>query len=539
MDSCKCPITNEIFRDPVMGDDGHTYERKAITEWLKKNGTSPITREPMDINSLKTNYAIKKVIQELKSTFPSQQEHCQFQLDVDIRKTRTRPLFQGFGKSIYEVEWINRNGPPIILLRIDGAKANREASFYVQLSCHPHIVRTFGLVQSNPGSFMLLQECAPHGDLSELLRENGFKPIERVLRKIFLQVCDAMICLADNGIIHGDLACRNVLVFRFNPIEPNGNLVKLTDFGLTRGSTIYSMVDSPSMTTMTTIPIRYVAPEILRSPDKANYSEKSDVYSMGVLMWEACSYGELPYSSLSNDSDVRQRKLNDERLPQPSQCSHQLWRIINECFQQESSERPTFENLKDLLSTLHSESTNRVKRQQPVINEITCKYCQQLCSTNELDHHEENCDQHPHRKQGTIFHTRSLPKQRTDNIDPTSSIHIYLGSDSFISGITQQSTNPPPIQPSDLPSPYYSTRHSPNPPPQPSDPPTRHNSTRYSPNPPPQSSDLPTYYYSNRPSQNPPPQPSDPPTRHNSTRYSPNPPPQSSDPPTYYYSDRL
>ncbi|CAF0803669.1 unnamed protein product [Adineta steineri] len=388
MDSCKCPITDEIFEDPVIGDDGHTYERKAITQWLKKNETSPMTREPMDINSLKTNYAIKKVIQELKSTFPSQQEHYQFQLDVDIRKTRTRPLFQGFGKSIYEVEWINRNGPPIILLKIDGAKANREASFYVKLSCHPYIVKTFGLVQCNPGSFMLLQECAPHGDLSELLRENGFKPIELVLRKIFLQICDAMICLADNGIIHGDLACRNVLVFQFNPIEPNGNLVKLTDFGLTRGSTIYSMVDSPSMTTMTIIPIRYVAPEILRNPDKSNYSEKSDVYSMGVLMWEACSYGELPYSSLSNDSDVRQRKLNNERLPQPSQCSHQLWRIINECFQQESSERPTFEKLKDLLLTLHSESTNRMKRQQPVINEIPCKYCQQLCSTNELDHHE-------------------------------------------------------------------------------------------------------------------------------------------------------
>ncbi|CAF1521000.1 unnamed protein product, partial [Adineta steineri] len=29
-----------------------------------------------------------------------------------------------------------------------------------------------------------------------------------------------------------------------------------------------------------------------------------------------------------------------------------------------------------------------MKRQQPVINEIPCKYCQQLCSTNELDHHE-------------------------------------------------------------------------------------------------------------------------------------------------------
>ena len=350
MESCRCPITDEIFEDPVVGDDGHTYERKAIIDWLTKNATSPITREPMNINSLRTNYTVKKMIEELRSREQSLQIQYQFQLDVDIRKTRPRPIFQSFGKSIYEVEWINRNGPQIILLKIDGAKAKREASFYVQLSCHPHIVRTFGLVQSNPDSVMLLQEAAPHGDLSEMLRENGFKPNETVLWEIFKQVCDAMICLADNGIVHGDLACRNVLVFLSNFSEPKENLVKLTDFGLTRTSTVYSVVDTPVMTTMTIIPIRYAAPEILENPIKMSYTEKSDVYTMGVLMWEACSYGQLPYSTLQGDDAVRQQKLNDEKLPQPTLCSHQLWQIMNGCWQQNPSNRPTFKMLKELLS---------------------------------------------------------------------------------------------------------------------------------------------------------------------------------------------
>ncbi|CAF2993638.1 unnamed protein product [Rotaria sp. Silwood2] len=362
MDSCKCPITNEVFEDPVIGDDGHTYERKAITEWLTKNGTSPITRQPMSVDSLKTNYTVKKMIEELRSVSQPLQAQYQFKLDVDIRKTRIRPLFQGFGKSIYEVEWINRQGPPIILLKIDGAKANREASFYVQLSCHPNIVRTFGLVQCDPGSVMLLQECAPHGDLSELLRENRFKPTERVLRKIFEQICDAMICLVYNGITHGDLACRNVLAFRLNSTEPKENLVKLTDFGLTRGSTVYSMTDNPSLSTMTIIPVRYAAPEILKNPDRISYSGKSDVYSMGVLMWEACSNGQLPYSSLHSDDDVRQRKLNDDRLLQPTSCSDHLWSIINECWQQESLKRPTFEVLKESLLMLETELPHRYIR---------------------------------------------------------------------------------------------------------------------------------------------------------------------------------
>ncbi|CAF1515487.1 unnamed protein product, partial [Rotaria sordida] len=105
----------------------------------------------------------------------------QFQLDVDIRRTQPRSLFQAFGKFIYEVEWIRRQGPSIVLLKIDGAKVNREASFYVQLSCHLHIVRTFGLVESNPDSLMLLQERTPLGDLAELLLENNFRPTEKVL----------------------------------------------------------------------------------------------------------------------------------------------------------------------------------------------------------------------------------------------------------------------------------------------------------------------------------------------------------------------
>jgi serine/threonine protein kinase len=297
----------------------------------------------------------KNMVEELKSMPESMHTQYQFELDIHIRKRRRTPLFQAFGKAIYDVEWIDRDGPPIILLKIDGAKANREASYYVNLSFHPHIVRTFGLVQSNLGSVMLLQECAPQGDLSDRLQESEFKPTERVLCTIFEQICDAMMFLADNGIVHGDLACRNVLVFRSDPTEPKKNLVKLTDFGLTRASSLYSVVDNPTRTTMTIIPLRYAAPELFRDMSRLKYSEKSDVYSMGILMWEACSYGELPYSLLDDDDDVQQRKLDDERLPRPSLCGDQLWTIINECWHQNPEERPNFQSLKQSLLNLSFE----------------------------------------------------------------------------------------------------------------------------------------------------------------------------------------
>ena len=59
IDSITCPITGDIMNDPVQGNDGHTYERTAITEWLSRNPISPQTRAPMNITDLKVNASIR------------------------------------------------------------------------------------------------------------------------------------------------------------------------------------------------------------------------------------------------------------------------------------------------------------------------------------------------------------------------------------------------------------------------------------------------------------------------------------------------
>ena len=43
IDSITCPITQDIMTDPVQGNDGQTYERSAIEEWLKTHNTDPNT----------------------------------------------------------------------------------------------------------------------------------------------------------------------------------------------------------------------------------------------------------------------------------------------------------------------------------------------------------------------------------------------------------------------------------------------------------------------------------------------------------------
>ncbi|CAF3374321.1 unnamed protein product [Rotaria sp. Silwood1] len=54
-----CPITLRVFQDPVIAADGRTYEREAIVRWITENGTSPFTRQPLNIEDLRSNYHMR------------------------------------------------------------------------------------------------------------------------------------------------------------------------------------------------------------------------------------------------------------------------------------------------------------------------------------------------------------------------------------------------------------------------------------------------------------------------------------------------
>ena len=67
---------------------------------------------------------------------------------------------------------------------------------------------------------------------------------------------------------------------------------------------------------------------------------------MGVLMWEACSQGEIPYGLRTSDDDIRHRKLNNEKLRRPKGCHNQIWTVIEDCWYNEPTYRFSFEQLK-------------------------------------------------------------------------------------------------------------------------------------------------------------------------------------------------
>ena len=67
-----CPISWDIFKDPVILEDGFTYERENISEWLSNHRTSPTTNRKLNNKKIIPNQIVKNIInihQELLLSF--------------------------------------------------------------------------------------------------------------------------------------------------------------------------------------------------------------------------------------------------------------------------------------------------------------------------------------------------------------------------------------------------------------------------------------------------------------------------------------
>ncbi|NGX31385.1 MAG: hypothetical protein K940chlam8_00753, partial [Chlamydiae bacterium] len=65
-----CPITLEIFKDPVIDRHGHTFERSAIESHLKTRNVCPLSNEPITREELTPNRILRQKIETVKSQDP-------------------------------------------------------------------------------------------------------------------------------------------------------------------------------------------------------------------------------------------------------------------------------------------------------------------------------------------------------------------------------------------------------------------------------------------------------------------------------------
>jgi len=97
---CACPISHELFVDPVLAADGFTYERACIEEWWRRRGPqSPMTGRNVTSTTLTPNLAILVLCDELRSGDDAggPPRHIDFEAGGSFYEPHFRVLAEMFG----------------------------------------------------------------------------------------------------------------------------------------------------------------------------------------------------------------------------------------------------------------------------------------------------------------------------------------------------------------------------------------------------------------------------------------------------------
>uniref|UniRef100_A0A8B9RNE4 receptor protein-tyrosine kinase n=1 Tax=Astyanax mexicanus TaxID=7994 RepID=A0A8B9RNE4_ASTMX len=212
-----------------------------------------------------------------------------------------------------------------------------EASIMGQFS-HQNIIRLEGVVTKFKHA-MIITEYMENGALDKYLRDHDGEMPSFQLVGMLRGIAAGMKYLSDMSYVHRDLAARNILV--------NCNMeCKVSDFGLSR-----VLEDDPEGTYTTSggkIPIRWTAPEAIAY---RKFTSASDVWSFGIVMWEVMAFGERPYWDMSNHEVMK--AINEAfRLPAPMDCPSAVYQLMLQCWLQDRSKRPRFQDIVSLLDKL-------------------------------------------------------------------------------------------------------------------------------------------------------------------------------------------
>ncbi|XP_049751226.1 tyrosine-protein kinase SYK isoform X4 [Elephas maximus indicus] len=200
-----------------------------------------------------------------------------------------------------------------------------EANVMQQLD-NPYIVRMIGICEAE--SWMLVMEMAELGPLNKYLQQNRHVKDKNIIELVH-QVSMGMKYLEECNFVHRDLAARNVLLV-------TQHYAKISDFGLSKA--LRADENYYKAQTHGKWPVKWYAPECI---NYYKFSSKSDVWSFGVLMWEAFSYGQKPYRGMKG-SEVSVMLEKGERMGCPPGCPREMYELMTLCWTYEVENRPGF-----------------------------------------------------------------------------------------------------------------------------------------------------------------------------------------------------
>ncbi|KAL7160178.1 hypothetical protein ABFS83_01G076800 [Erythranthe nasuta] len=195
---------------------------------------------------------------------------------------------------------------------------------------HPNVLLFMGAVCTDE-KLAIVTEYLTRGSLFKALHKNNQSLDIRRRLKMAIDVARGMNYLHHRNppIVHRDLKSSNLLVDK-------SWTVKVGDFGLSKLKCATFLTAKSGRGTP-----QWMAPEVLRNEPS---TEKSDVFSYGVILWELMTQ-RVPWDDLNSLQVVGVVGFMDRRLEIPSNIDPQVSSIITDCWRSNPEERPSFEDI--------------------------------------------------------------------------------------------------------------------------------------------------------------------------------------------------
>uniref|UniRef100_A0AC35TX57 Protein kinase domain-containing protein n=1 Tax=Rhabditophanes sp. KR3021 TaxID=114890 RepID=A0AC35TX57_9BILA len=164
-------------------------------------------------------------------------------------------------------------------------------------------------------------------------------PYARFLNML-VEICNAMSVLALRGFVHRDLGARNILL-------TTGLRAKISGLGYCS-----NQEDREFALEGKGNKCLHYKWQSIEALTEGNFSEKSDVFSFGVLLFEIYSMGETPYPDMSKEELIKALK-SGYRLPLPKFATDEIYEVMKKCWHKYAERRPTFYDLQATFSSIY------------------------------------------------------------------------------------------------------------------------------------------------------------------------------------------
>jgi serine/threonine protein kinase len=167
---------------------------------------------------------------------------------------------------------------------------------------HPNIIKVTDLIDDGE-TVAFVMEYMEGQTLKDYLDEKG-KLSDEEIKKLFVQMLDAVDYVHEQGLIHRDIKPSNFMM-------TNKGLIKLLDFGIAKNTDSNSTDYTQTGTTQNMGTPMYMSPEQIKSTK--DVTAQTDIYSLGVVLWQMVM-GRKPYDTNTLSTFELQTKIVTENL---------------------------------------------------------------------------------------------------------------------------------------------------------------------------------------------------------------------------------